>query len=65
MKETAMAHVTCTITLDITDDHGNEPNETALIDARFSLEAAIRTRLFGQGFLPDYVEADNWALTIN
>lgn len=65
MKETAMAHITCTITLDVTYDDGSEPNETALVDAKYALQHAIKTRVFGQGFLPDYVEADNWNVIIH
>lgn len=51
------------ITLTLTNENGDNLSPQQEIDAAFALETAIQQRLFGEGFLPDDVEADSWAIT--
>lgn len=57
-----MAFLVTTIIIEVADDLvKNLPS--ARENLQYYTETAIRNRLFGQGFMPDDVEIDSWAVS--
>lgn len=55
----------CIITLRLESENEGCPSQPQMVAASEALASAIRTRLFGDGFMPHDVFVDSYDLTIN
>lgn len=58
------AALTCTLTLTLETESGGRPAPSQMTRARQALEDAIRSRLFGEGFLPCDIFVDAYGIAI-
>lgn len=54
--------VKATVRIYIECDDGSEPTENDVKAAKAALHDAIWKRLFGEGFLPDWLNVETWEI---
>lgn len=59
------AVLTCVVTLQLETETGTRPSQPQMVAASATLATAVRSRLFGDGFLPHDVFIDSYDLTID
>lgn len=65
LKPSKARTLTCTITIELETETGGRPSQPQMVAASEALALAVRSRLFGDAFLPHDVFIDSYDLTID